>query len=456
MTMVSRPNDRPARILIHGGVVLTMDPSVGDLPAAEVLVEDGVIAAVGTDLGVEDAYRIDAAGMIVTPGLIDTHRHTWQSTLHGIGPDWIEAEYFAAMRNRFGPHYRTEDLYVSNLLGAIESINSGVTTMLDWSHLMNTPEHADAAVQAWKDSGMRAVFAYGNSNEGFQLPNDIRVDAKDAERVRDEHFSSQGLVSMAMALRGPDYSSMDVTRDDFDAARRLGLPITVHVGSNGTYGRSVAQLSEAGLLGPDITHVHCNTTMDDELDMIAESGGTISISAEAEAHLGCGLIPVDRAVARGVRPSVSTDVPSVIAMDMFGALRTMIALQRGMVGQARIDGDEAGVPAIRLTTTDYLDFATVQGANTLGLADRVGRIAPGLRADLALISHREIGTFPICNPSAAVVLSATPASVDTVIIDGHIRKRGGQLVGIDVDRLRQRAESSRDHLLAAAGVEQAF
>jgi 5-methylthioadenosine/S-adenosylhomocysteine deaminase len=144
--------------------------------------------------------------MIVIPGMIDTHRHTWQSTVHAVGPDWLLNDYFRVMRGVLGPVYRPQDLYVATRLGALEAIDSGTTTLVDWAHLMNTPAHADASIHALRDANIRAVFGYGNSNAGFQLPNTIRVDAADAKRVRDQYFTGSGLITMALAVRGPDYS----------------------------------------------------------------------------------------------------------------------------------------------------------------------------------------------------------------------------------------------------------
>jgi hypothetical protein len=218
-----------------------------DFTPGDILIDGDRIAGVDRKIDAADAFVIDAKGMIAIPGMIDTHRHTWQSTVHAVGPDWLLNDYFRVMRGVLGPVYRPQDLYVATRLGALEAIDSGTTTLVDWAHLMNTPAHADASVHALRDTNIRAVFGYGNSNAGFQLPNTIRLDAADAKRVRDQYFTGSGLVTMALAVRGPDYSPEEVWMDDFKAARALGLPITVHVGSNGSYSYSVgtAQQGEA-------------------------------------------------------------------------------------------------------------------------------------------------------------------------------------------------------------------
>jgi 5-methylthioadenosine/S-adenosylhomocysteine deaminase len=440
------------RTLIAGGNVVTMDKSSRDFTSGDILIEGDRIVAIDHTINAADAFVIDAKGMVVIPGMIDTHRHTWQSTVHAIGPDWLLSDYFRVMRGVLGPVYRPQDLYVATRLGALEAINSGTTTLVDWAHLMNTPAHADASVHALRDSNIRAVFGYGNSNAGFQLPNTIRLDAADAKRVRDQYFTSPGLITMALALRGPDYSAKEVWMDDFKTARDLGLPITVHVGSNGSYSYSVGQLNEANLLGPDVTHVHCDSLKDDEYKMIADTGGTVSVSAEAEMHLGCGITPVSRLLAHGIRPSISTDVPSVNSCDVLGALRMTLGTHRGEISQQLLDhpNDKAEE---RLTTRDMLEFATVRGAAATGLTDKVGRLATGMQADIALISYKRVGLFPLHNLTALVVMYATPADVDTVIVAGKVLKRSGKLVGIDHAALMREAEASADYLYSQSKTE---
>ncbi len=434
------------KILIRQGIVITMSEDSSDLTPGDVLIDGDRIAAVDHRIDAPDAFVIDAKNMIVIPGMIDTHRHTWQSTLHAVGPDWLLSDYFRVMRGVLGPVYRPEDLYAATYLGAMEAIDSGITTLVDWAHLMNSPAHADASVEALQDAGIRAVFAYGNSNAGFQLPNSIRLDAADARRVRDQHFSaSDDLVTMALAVRGPDYSEQDVWVDDFKTARDLGLPITVHVGSNGSYSYSVGQLFKEKLLGPDVTHVHCVSLRADEYKMIADTGGTVSISVEAEMHLGCGATPLSRLLAKGIRPSISTDVPSVVSCDIFGALRMTLGAHRGDLSQQMLDHPDKQTVS-RLTTRDMLEFATLRGAAAAGLARKVGQLVPGMQADIVLVSYNRIGLFPLHNPTALVVMNATPADVDTVLIGGNIVKRNGKLRNVDYKALTRSSEESADYL----------
>ena len=220
-----------ARTLIRNATIITVDPKIGDLHRGDILIDGTKIAAVAPSIPADGAEIIDATNRIAIPGFIDTHRHTWESLLRAAGPDWSLGQYFTGVRVVMGGLYTPDDNYVANLLGAYEALDSGVTTLYDWSHNNNSPDHADAVVQGLKDSGIRAVFGYGNANAEWFPPNELPTNYADLRRVRKEHFSSDdGLVTMAFAARGPQFTTLDITESDFRTARDLGIRITVHVG----------------------------------------------------------------------------------------------------------------------------------------------------------------------------------------------------------------------------------
>ena len=434
------------RTLVRGATVITMDPGLGTLTPGEVLIEDGVIAAVGPRIDA-DAEVIEVPGALVLPGFVDTHRHTWQAVIRHLAADWTHGHYMTGIHNGLSQHFAPEDTYAGNLLGTLEALDSGITMLVDWSHNLATPDHADAAVQALRDSGGRVVFAHGGGAPQWRDPPSAVPHPADARRVRDQHFASDdGLVTMAMALRGPQFTTKPVTVDDFNLARDLGLRITVHVG-DGEWGRTrpVAWMHEAGLTGPDVTYVHCNTLADDELDLIAATGGTASVSADIELSMGHGWPATGRLLAAGIRPSLSIDVCTLNSGDIFGAMRSTIASQRALNNAAAAERgtvvDEL-VPSCR----DVVEFATVEGARATGLLDRVGTLSPGKDADVVVISTGSPGMFPMNNPYGALVYSAHPGTVDTVLVRGEVVKRGGVLTGHDLARVRRLAESSRDRL----------
>jgi 5-methylthioadenosine/S-adenosylhomocysteine deaminase len=438
------------RLLIRGGSVVSMDPDVGDIPNADVLVEGDTIAQIGPDISA-DAQEIDATGMVVIPGFIDTHRHTWEAAIRGCAPDATLDDYFVDVLDTFAPVYRPEDVYASNLAGALECVNAGITTLLDWSHINNTPDHPDAGVKGLQEAGIRAVYAYGSANlslNDYWNQSTIAIPADDVKRIRDTYFSSNdGLLTMAVATRGPGFTVDDVVRAEWNMARELGLPITVHVGMGRLAGRfgMIKQLDGLGLLGDDTTFIHCCYFSDEEWDLVRDTGGRISIAAQVETQMGHGTPPIHQSRDRGLRPSLSIDVVTTVPGDMFTQMRCAFGCERVRVNAEAWQKDEA-IPAGTLSARDTLEMATRNGAYTVGLEDRVGSLSVGKQADIVLIDATAPGTAPLIDPVAAVTLSADVSNVDTVIIGGKVHKQGGKLT-TDFAKARGLVEASRDYLM---------
>lgn len=434
---------------------MTLDPALGDLERGDVLIEGRRIGAVGTSVDAgADALEIDVAGCVVLPGFVDTHRHTWQSTVRHIGADWTLSDYFQGFRGMLGWHVRPEDVHVATLLGRLEALDGGITTMLDWSHIMNSPEHADAAVSALKASRARSIFGYGDSNEAWNpLPSEI-PQSEDARRVRSQWFGSDDqLVSMAMAIRGPLFTPPEIFRHDIELARDIGCPITVHVG-DGLWGMThpgIEMLDEQQLLGPDITFVHCNTNTDHAMKRMADTGATASVAPFIEMNMGHGFPVTGRLLQFGIRPSLSIDVTSVAGGDMFNAMRTALACERALVNDRALK-DRSTLDVLPISTRDVLEFATIDGAATCGLAGRTGSITPGKEADLIAVSPKGPHMWPPNNPVAGVVMSGQPHDVSTVVVGGEVLKRDGRLVGVDLEAIRERAQDSARYLFEKAGL----
>src|SRR5919205_2557341 len=401
------------RLLIRNGHVVSMDPDVGDVPYGDVLVDDGVIADIGPGLTASEAEEIDATGMIVMPGFVDTHRHTWQTPVRGVLPCCTLDHYFAVMLGSVGGHYRPEDVHIGNYAGALEALNGGVTTLLDWSHINNTPDHSDAAIQGLKDAGIRAIYAHGVPTGGewwafseLEHPEDIRP-------IRETYFSSDdGLITLALAARAPGNSNFEVAKHDWELARDLGIRISVHVGMRLTsvHVNHVKNLEELGLLGSDTTYIHCTDSTDEELDLIKESGGTASVAPYVEMLMGHGRPPTGRLLSRGVPVSLSVDVVSSVPGEMFTQMRTALVYER--IGAFTETPDKAFAPT--LSHREVLEFATIGGAKAIALEDRVGSITPGKEADLVLIRADAINVVPMLDPVATVVTFADTSNVDSV------------------------------------------
>ena len=425
------------RTLLRGGTVITA------VRPGEVLTD-----TIGQGLDAADAEVIDVRGRIVHPGFVDTHRHTWQSVVRNLASDWSLTEYLAGLHTGLSKHFRPEDTYTGNYLGALEALDSGITTLVDWSHNLATPEHADAAVAALKDTGMRAVFAHGGGAEQWGSLPSANPHPADARRVRDEHFSSgDGLVTMALALRGPQFVTPEVNVLDFRLAADLDLRVTMHAG-DGYWGKSgpIHKMNADGLLSDRITYVHCCTLSDDELRLISDSGGTASVAPDVEMQMGHGFPATGRLLRAGIRPTFSIDVCSSNGGDMFATMRTAIGMQRALDNAPSVDTGEV-LERISLTCADVVQFATIDGAHAAGLAETTGSLAVGKAADIVVLDDRSLALTPLNNPIGSLVYSAHPGLVRDVFVQGRRVKKDGELVGVDLARLKADAEASRSYLL---------
>lgn len=442
------------RILIRGAHILSQDPAIGDL-IGDVLVDDGRIVDVGPGLPHDGATVVDGTDRAVLPGFIDTHRHTWQGTVRQTGIGWDFGSYRQHVQLTWGTVYTPDDVYIGNLLGAVNALDAGITTLRDESHIQNSPEHTDQAVQALRDSGLRAVFAYGwpsiDSNKWM-----LRGEAthpEDIRRVRSDLLpDDNALVTLQAMLRGPELSTMEVTTQDIALARDLGVRSSMHAG-NGPWGpelRGIGSLHDAGLLADDMLFIHCCTSSDDELRQLADAGAGASVAAALEANMpGLGAPATGRMLKFGIRPSFSIDTEAIVAGDMFNVMRSAISAHG--VGVQLAPDQYADLPTF--TPADLLEFATIRGAEASGLADRTGSITPGKAADLILVRLGDLTTLPVTDIAASIVGAGHPGSVETVLVAGEVRKWQGSLVHIDVDKIRADARASRERLLATTLVE---
>ena len=446
------------RILLKGGTVITVDPELGDIPGGDVLIEGERIAEVGTNLSA-DAEVIDATGNIVIPGFVDSHRHTWETAIRNCAPNATLDDYFVEVLDSFAPLYRPEDVYASNLAGALECINAGITTLLDWSHINNTPDHPDAAIRGLQESGVRAVYAYGSANTslaGYWFNSSISIPGDDVGRVRSTYFSSDdGLMTMALATRGPGFCQEDVVREEWGMARDLGLPITIHIAMGKLAGKwsMLKQLDDLGLLGADTTYIHSCYLTDEEWELVAKSRGTVSIAPQVEMQMGHGWPPVMKARSVGLRPSLSIDVVTTVPGDMFTEMRCAFAAERWRSNDS-VWKSEDPLPEEALTARDMLTMATLDGAHVVGLESRTGSLTPGKQADVVMIDGHAPAIAPVIDPVGAVVLSADTSNVDTVIVGGTIRKRGGKLLA-DWESARKGVQASSEYLQEALPKKQA-
>ncbi|GAA2396581.1 amidohydrolase family protein [Nonomuraea africana] len=398
--------------IIRGGLVIDTEPQPAMLGKVDVLVREGRIAAIGPALSADGVEEIDATGMIVLPGFVDSHRHTWQATLRAVAPDTTLGHYAAYVLGELAPRLSAEDVHTGIAAGVRECLDGGITTMLDWSHVQFTPEHTDAAIDALTASGVRAVFGfcYGGADQSLMAPEGRRVQ----ERLTGD------LLTIAIAAFGPEFDGPDRAAAEWRLARELDVPVSVHMGGLGaeSAANGLAFLDEHGFMSHRIAYIHANHYTDEHLKRIADSGGSVSVSPFSEMALAIGYPITGRARALGIPASLSADAVTSGPGDMFGMMRAAHALERG-----RPEGAGLG-----FTTRDALRMATIEGAEVVGLADVTGSLRIGKQADLQLLRTDTPSMAGSQDMIGAVVLSADTSTVDTVLVAGRVLKRAGQLV----------------------------
>ena len=439
-------------LLIRGGCVLSFDERTGDLDRGDVLIRNGVIEAVGPRIDAADAQEIDAKDMIVMPGFVDSHRHLWEGVIRNLLPDSTLLDYLVEVNGRLGPTYRADDVHIGTLVSALGALNAGVTTVLDWAHIQNSPDHTEASIAALKEAGIRAVFAHGPPSNG-KGPWWLQSDHGHPDAVRTlhaRHFNSDDqLLTLAVAASGPEIAPFEAAAREWRAARDVGARIAVHVGSGpmGQHGK-LEEFGRTGLLGPDTTYIHCNGLNETEWSMIADTGGAVSISAPIEMQMGHGTPPVQAAVDNGLLPSLSVDVECNQPGDFFGQMRGIFGMQRVLVHEKTLRKQSA--PSL-VTAQDVVRWATLGGACANGLERKVGSLTVGKQADVILLRTNAINVMPMNNAYGAVVLGMDTSNVDTVIVAGRIVKSQGKLLGIDIGSIERAVGKAREHVLRTAG-----
>jgi len=441
-------NDRP--VVFRNGLVLTMDDAHTVLRGADVLVVGDRIAEVGTGLSTpEGAREIDATGGIVLPGMIDTHRHMWQTAMRGYGADWTLTQYFVWYYLESGKLFRPEDVYAGNLLSAIEAIDAGVTTTVDWSHGLQTTDHADAAVDALEAVPGRFVLAYGNIQQG-PWEWSASPEFRDFHRRR---IDGGGLAGFQLAF--------DVTGDPafpekaaFEVARELGVPVTTHAGVWGaTNDDGIRLMHENGFMGPTNIYVHAATLTPDSYHRIAATGGSVSVSTESEQNAGQGYPPTWQLRRHGIPVSLSMDTSVWWSGDLFSAMRTTLSADRTRE-HLEAHGKQETVTHHHLRAEQVVEWATRGGARALGMDSLVGALTPGRQADVVLIKNdASPAMFPILNPYGHVAFQAQRGDVHTVMVGGRLVKQDGRLTGVDLDAARAKVDATIAYLRETMGEE---
>ncbi|MGW3993131.1 amidohydrolase family protein [Amycolatopsis sp. NPDC004772] len=418
------------RVLLRGAQVITMAPNRPDAERADVLIEDDTITAVGDGLDATGAEIVDVTGRIVLPGLVNAHLHTWQTALRGVGADWTLADYLGRLHGAVAHHYRPEDLRIGTLAGALNQLDRGTTTVGDWCHHTPTPDHTDAALDGLRASGVRGVFLHGTPYSAADATHPV---------TEVDRLTGGPLLTIGMAVRGPQLSTPDAVVADFRAAADRGLVVSMHQ-SGGAPGPAWAAVRAAGLLGPRTNVVHGAGLTEEWLEILVDAGASITCTPENELGQGHGSPVTGHLLRLGAAPSLGTDTDAVTPTDVLSAARIALAAQRGHDHERHRQDTGSFALTATITAKQALAWATVEGARALGLADRVGRLDAGLQADLVVLD----GTGP--NP-IATALYATAADIEAVMVAGRWRKRGHALLDVNLGTVRDGLRASADRLL---------
>jgi 5-methylthioadenosine/S-adenosylhomocysteine deaminase len=426
--------------LIRNAYVVTMDERLGDLADADVHVTDGCIVAVGSGVKAPKAEVIDGRGMIVLPGLVDTHWHLWTSLLRSMAGDKPQWGYFPTSRG-VGVFYTADDMYRAARLAAAEALHSGITFVHDWCHNVRSAQHADADLRALRESGIRARFSYGIA---AGQKDDERIELDDLRRLHDswQERCGDGLLTLGMAWRGCGGGTLTAcAREEYAFARERDLPVSVHANNFRASAGGIALLAREGLLGPSVQVIHAIWASAREIEAMASSGASLSLSPCSELRIGFGLPRTGDFLAAGVEVGLSVDTTTLAgSADMFGIMKLLLNLENGR------SEDECRLPARRV-----LEMATLGGARCMGVADRTGSLTPGKRADLIMVDTRAVNLGPFADAAHLLVEAAQPANVDTVVVDGRILKRHGILIETELGEVLREARGAVLALWKRAG-----
>ncbi len=423
------------RTLIKGATIITMD-ALGDLPQGDILVTGDTLTDIAPSIHADDAQVLDASGFIIIPGLVNAHMHTWQTALRGLAANWTLLEYFQKMHAGLATVFEPRDLHIATLVGALNQLNCGTTTLADWCHNNPTPEHNDAAISGLLESGIRAAFFHGTAKpdpKPGQTPFwEVAHPRAEIERLLKAH-QGRPLLSVQAAVLGPHYSTLNVALHDFAMAKDLGLIASMHQG--GGPARTPdgwEKLEAAGLLGEHINIVHGHALSDAQLKRFCELGMSFSAAAESEMTQGHGHPITGRLRAFGKAPSLGVDLESVISGDMLTQARVALGMQRSLDNFAFREAHGGIPPTSTITTREALSWVTVEGARMLKQSHRIGSLAAGKQADLVLIRATDLNMQPVHDPVNSVLMQASLANIDSVMVAGQWKKRQGQLLGVDL------------------------
>ncbi len=449
------------RLVLHGGTILTMDPERRVIEGGAVVIDGQTIMSVDTEVDRSSLRAdsvIDLEGRVLMPGLVNAHSHLCMIFGRTIGVErdllsWLGLEM---------PLIRALDeeaLYLAELLGCVENLKNGNTTVVE---NIFTPHRAgfapeDTAFRAMRISGIRGIVARAYHARNFDA-DFIETPTEQAQRVRvlaDEwHGAADGRLAVSVGPLLPWIVSEDELRATGALARELGIKLHMHVAESPEFNRQIERyfgrplrnvelLQETGCLGKDAQVVAVADVNAREIELLAGSGTSVIFDPQTRLFWGTGFPPIKPFLDAGLVCGLGTNGPAAnCGQDLFESMKYACATAK----------TAAGAPDA-LTRDRALAMATIEGARALGLDDKVGSIEPGKRADLITIDVAQPHLTPAFDLEAALVYSARGADVRDVIVDGRVVMRNRRLETVDEPGLLAEANRAAARALCSAGID---
>ncbi|WP_372983751.1 amidohydrolase family protein [Microbacterium sp.] len=422
--------------LIAGGWALLGAPREARFERAELLIVDGKIAAIGTELPRENIDELlDASGTVVIPGFVDTHHHLWETNLRGMSAGWDIVDFSWGIRFHHSAIQSADDIYAGTYAGAMTALDAGITTALDFSHAINSPAHAREGLRAVRDAGLRSVFAYGlaaapDGSADFATAEARHDDLRALRAESPTGSDASTLVTLAVAVNDIGGVPWEQTKAEYELARELDLLLTAHTNSTWSPQRApeISWLQREGLLGRNQVHAHMNTSSEHELGLVADAGAGIASTPETELQMGMGFPILAQAARRGISAGLGTDIQANNSADVFTQMRLAMHAESARANQPLLDTLGSGaLHGVAVGPAEILHHATLGGAEVLGLDGITGSIELGKAADLMLVRYDQLHQRPLLDMTSMLVLHSRVSDIETVLVAGNVRKRGGTL-----------------------------
>jgi len=444
------------------GWLITMNDRREILERGSVAVDGDRITAIGSRRQLEEQYPgaevIYCSDRIVMPGMVNTHTHMFQTLLKVLGDDMVLKKWFTCMTGPSGVHLTAPDAHAAALHGCVESIRSGVTTVVDFMYVHPQPGMITSVVEAFQTTGMRGFVCRGFISDGVQygvpaaLLEAPPVALADAKQQIRRYNQPGGRVQVGLApnmIWAVDEEGYRLTRKLADEEHVL---ITTHVAETdfeletaaATYGMNDTQfLSDIGFFGPDVIAVHCVHCKTDDIKILRQHDTKVSHNPCSNMYLASGCAPIPEMLASGITVGLASDGPaSSNNHSLFQAMKFAALQQKGVHQDATI-----------MTAEKVLEMATIDGARAVGLEKEIGSIEVGKKADIIVIDYNNAFMTPIHHPVSAMVYSALGSEVTTVMIDGRLVMRDGIVGTVDEGTVRRQAQISADALTQRAGTD---